>query len=1232
MGEFFYRLHLRLSKNKTAAGVFALILILGMIFFVSKIRFEEDISKLIPVSDENRELQKVLKTVNFSDQIVVNIQREKGGTVEELVAFASDLTDSLEHYSGKYIKHIRGKVGSENLNQTMDFVYENLPLFLDEKDYTQIEKSLSADSIAAVLEADYRALIAPSGIVSRDIILKDPLGLSFLALKKLRQLGVSENFVLKNGFLISSDENNILLFITPQFAGSETAENSEFAGQLYKFQEELNLKYSEKISVSFFGAALIAVANAKQIKQDIQFTVGITLILLVLIFIFYYKRVYIPFILFIPTLFGGLLGLFLLYLIRDEISAVSLGIGSVLIGVTLDYSLHILTHIRNNQPVEVVYKEVARPVLMSSLTTGMAFLCLLFMDSRAIQDLGIMAAASVLGASVFALCFIPLAYRNPELAAKKTHILDKIGNFRFHSNPFVLAGIGILLIVSMFTYSRTSFDKDITRLNYEPKEQKLALEKLDELTDLASKSIYLATYGGSVENTLQTNDLVFEKLEKLREEKVIESFNSVGALVHSQKKQQEKIDRWNQFWNSSRKRETVDRIISEGSKIGFKDHSFGRFFDFLDKKFHILEPESYQQLPAVLLEDFISARANFTTISTLVKLEDEQIETVKKVFEEFPGTVVIDRQEMNETFLGNLKNDFHRLIFYCFGIVVGILILFFRNIAVTLLTVLPIFLTWILTVGLMGILNLNFNIFNIVISTFIFGLCIDYSIFMTKGMFRRLRTGEEILPVYKVSIMLSVLTTILGIGVLIFAKHPALYSVSAVSVLAIFSAMLISFSIQPLLFGVLAGSNTMPATRLRVLLHSVFSFGYFGLGGIVISLISIVIMPVLPVRRARKKEWFHYMVSKFLKSVYYTNPFVKKTIINEVGEDFSKPAVIIANHTSFLDILAIGMLHPKISFMVSDWVYNSPVFGRVVRYADFYPASQGVEASAEILKEKIDQGYSLMVFPEGTRSTTNKVRRFHKGAFYLAEMFNLDILPVMIHGNSEINPKGSFIIRDGAVTIKILNRISPSDFEESENYSQKTREVQDFFRSEFLKFRKECEDPDYFHDIVLREYRHKGEDFYKPVKSDLKNFEFSYYQIMQYIGKEAVIAHFSEDWGQLDFLLMLDGPDREITSLIEEEAVRNMLNFSYLTQKYRKLNFASSFSEFDLQRADVLILNSEKIDLRAVNPIQNSIHTLILLKGAVAADTENILKLGYKTVVSNTFIRIFEYPKLKTHG
>ncbi len=1223
MGEFFFKAHKFLSKNRWASLFGMLVLFAGLVFLVTKIHFEEDITKLIPVNSENKDMGKVLKSVNFTDKIIVNIRRSDAVETEDLIQYANEFADSLLSQSGEYVKYLRGKINEDDLLKTMDFVYDNLPLFLDDEDYKTIANRIEADSINAITEANYRTLLSPSGIVSREVILKDPLGLSFIGLKKLRQLSVSEEFIVKDGFLISNDEKHILLFITPTYASSETAENGKFAEQLYALQDMLNSKYEGEVSSEYFGAALISVANANRIKKDIQFTVGITLTILMVILILFYRKIYTPLILFISPAFGVLLAIAFLSVLRTEISAISLGIGSILIGVTLDYSIHILTHIRNNESLEDLFNDIAEPILMSSLTTALAFLCLLFLDSQALQDLGVFAAVSVLGASVFALLFIPLVYKNPAGESSQKNFLDAIAQYSFHEKKWLLIVFLGLFIASSFTYNRVGFDKDINKLNFEPPESKEAMRNLDKLTDISSKSVYLATYGKSVEGTLQINDSIYRKLEAMREHDEINSFSSIGVLVHSKREQREKLDQWDAFWTESRIDSTQERLVESGNALGFKPNTFSRFYDFLEEDFQTLSPEDYQQVPSMLLEDYISTEADFTTITSLIKLNEADAVDVKTAFKGFPNTIVIDRLEMNETFLGSLKNDFRSLIVFCLLIVLGILSIFFRSFSLTVVTIIPIFLTWFITLGVMGMFGISFNVFNIIITTVIFGLGIDYSIFMTKGLLKELRTGEPVMITYRTSIMLSVLTTVLGIGVLIFAKHPALFSISIVSVIGIGSAMLTSFTIQPIIFKVLIGSNSRPPVILRKFIHSVFSFGYFGLGGILLSIFAVVILPILPVAEPRKKLWFHKMMSKYMKSVLYTNPFLKKRIENPHGEDFSKPGVIIANHTSFLDILAIGMLHPKICFLVNDWVYHSPIFGKAVQKADFYPVSRGIEKSDKALSDKIAEGYSVMAFPEGTRSDSNYIRRFHKGAFYLAEQFELDIIPVLIHGNSETNPKGSFIIDDGSLTLHILPRIEFGDTTYGENYSQQGKKVGAYFRKEFKSMRRRLESPTYFHNLIIREYRYKGNAMYQRAKADLNKYAAVYDHLMWHLDKNTKIAHFTDDLGELEFNLIYDGPRRKITTCLEDVEVRNMLRHSYLNQKYNRVRFVSTISEVDLTAKKVLVLSTLKYE-SVVEEIPKNIKTIVLLKEAVAIDFENIIKLGYKSVYSEADIVIFE--------
>lgn len=275
----------------------------------------------------------------------------------------------------------------------------------------------------------------------------------------------------------------------------------------------MNKQFKSKSSLDYFGSTLIAVANAKQIKSDIITTTIAAIGTLMLILCVYYRKIFIPIIIFIPTIFGVLTSLALLYFIKGTISAISLSIGAVLLGVTIDYSLHILTHYKHNSDIKVLYKDITKPLIMSSTTTAVAFLCLLFVKSEALQDLGIFASASVVITSVFSLLIIPHLYKpkEGETVERKT-VLDKMAGFSFERNKFLIFSSVIIIIVSFFTFDKVLFNNDISQLNYVPDDIRKAEKDLESSTNLTSKSLYLASYGNSADEVLAKNNELFAQL------------------------------------------------------------------------------------------------------------------------------------------------------------------------------------------------------------------------------------------------------------------------------------------------------------------------------------------------------------------------------------------------------------------------------------------------------------------------------------------------------------------------------------------------------------------------------------------------------------------------------------------------------------------------------------------------------------------------------------------------
>jgi len=146
--------------------------------------------------------------------------------------------------------------------------------------------------------------------------------------------------------------------------------------------------------------------------------------------------------------------------------------------------------------------------------------------------------------------------------------------------------------------------------------------------------------------------------------------------------------------------------------------------------------------------------------------------------------------------------------------------------------------------------------------------------------------------------------------------------------------------------------------------------------------------------------------------------------------------VIISNHQSILDILFINSLRYRFKWISKIENKKLPVLGWYLHMAGYITVNRGNEESkVEMLERSLQllkSGMSIMIFPEGTRSTDNEIGFFKRGAFQLAIQANVTILPVLIDGTGGILPKHGLIFGTGHhITIKVLDPVTPDKFNTS---------------------------------------------------------------------------------------------------------------------------------------------------------------------------------------------------------
>lgn len=237
---------------------------------------------------------------------------------------------------------------------------------------------------------------------------------------------------------------------------------------------------------------------------------------------------------------------------------------------------------------------------------------------------------------------------------------------------------------------------------------------------------------------------------------------------------------------------------------------------------------------------------------------------------------------------------------------------------------------------------------------------------------------------------------------------------------------------------------------LMTILRTLYSLLLYLITCFCILLPYTALLNLLRCDKQQKAERLRNLLYRLTRFVVFQHgiPGVRCTV-DRGGETFDRPAVIICNHQSHLDLMLMLSQTPKMIVLTNDWVWNSPFFGKVLQNADYYPVSMGIDSMLPKLKDLVERGYSIAVYPEGTRSKDCRIGRFHKGAFHIASALKLDILPFVEYGAGKVLPKGGKYLRKGDIRLQINKRIP---YEEYTQYGT-SQEIASRFRKYYRELR-----------------------------------------------------------------------------------------------------------------------------------------------------------------------------------
>lgn len=1201
-----------------------------------RVSFVEDISTILQLDEKTREHSTLVQNTRLADKLIVCISDKTSIPCPDQIkmSYCDSLLIRVNALDTTLVK--RGIVSPNDFPfmEVYTTLLRNLPFFIEEQDYSYIDSVLQPAIIQHHLNESIKVLSTPAGILVRRTLPWDPAGISLPVFLRLQKLGEASGYQIINGYFFSKDKKNLVFFIEPANPTNETGKNAILISAIEGFISDLK-KYEEfkNVDCSFIGGTAVSVENARQIQLDAVITISVMCVVLIILITSVFRKKRTLFLIFSPIIFGMVFSLACISFIKPSISLIAIGATSVLLGIAVNYPLHILTYRLHEKNLRKIIGDLVKPMTIGSATTIGGFICLLFVRAEILNDFGLLGAFGLIGAVLFSLIFLPHLIGQQAFEGKPAEKwLIKASRIRLENNPYIRWSVILLTPVLLYFAQYIEFDSDLMNLNYtSPRIKKT--EQILRGNDSLQHSVYVISYGGTFDQALVSVGKIKYLSDSLNLAGTINTYTGVADFLPSKQEQKKRIIRWKQYFTKEKKLETRASLNQSGRKAGYKKNAFNSFFSILDIETEKIDSADFHLLSNAVGKEAVTVSPEITTIVSVLKIPASARSEVYNLISKQLDTSLLDNKFLSSQLASIINADFDFIAIFTSLLVFLALLFTYGRIEMAMTAFIPMVVSWIWILGLMGLFHLKFNLVNIILAAFIFGLGDDYCIFTMDGLLHEYRSKKKQMPVIRMSIMLSGITALIGFGLLLIAKHPALQSIALVSVIGIMSVLLTSQVLEPYLFRIFVSSpisQGFAPISFTTFLKSFFAYSFFILGCIFLSITGFFLLVINPFYREKAQIIFNSFVSKAAWAQIYVMSNVKKRIVFDEKPDFSKPCVFVANHQSVLDILLMIMLSPKIILLTNKWVWNSPLFGYVVRLAGYYPIFEGSEPGIDKLKSKIDKGYSIAIFPEGTRSKDGKIGRFHKGAFYFAQKLKLDIIPVVFYGTSHCIAKGSFVVRDRTITIKILPRIKFIDPEFGISYQQKTKIIHKLFKKQYALLEKETHTPEFYRKKLIANFLFKGPllEWYMKVKLRL---ESDYQLFHKLVPIEGVIIDGGCGYGFMAYMLAFLAPQRKIIGLDYDGAKIEVAENGF--DKPANLRFTkANLKEFPLTSANCVIFSDvlHYLEEKDRNRIFTNYASKILPGGIIIVrDGDNNLGKKHNKTRLTEFLstRVFNFNK-----
>ena len=838
MSDLFVRLHLFLARHRWAVLSFVLLFVAAALLCSSRLKMNEDFTDMLPMSDPAiAEQVEALKHVRQADRMFIDVHTTTLDQ-EKLLQAADRMHVALREIPD--LADFRYNVEATDMREMFAQLQAQLPALLASNELRELEPKLETPALEKRLAWLKKAMGQPQGMMLKDVAQTDPVGLGDAVSARLRalQAGVGDARIVA-GRITSADGRHVLISATPGFRPTELSRSATLVAAVAKAARAVEAQFPDNsVRIAMTGAHRVALDNATMIRKDTMLTSVIATVAVAVLMFAAYRRRWLALLGLVPTVFGALGAMVVFYLTGDPVSAVALGCGSILVGVTVDYGIYVIYHTDDAPPSTREHQAQAIAQLVPTLTFGAlttmaAFLVMFVSPVSGHRQLGLFGAVGVALAALFAMVvlplFVPVGSAGVGRVLPLTRAMQRLFDWRDRRARVVLPLLLVFSGLCLWGVVRLRFEGDFARLNGISSDTRRDEAVIREVWGKALSLTTVVVTGATREEALQKNERVCDVLKRFQNYKFVDSFSSIAPLYPSDETRHANRRTWQAFWTETRRHELSNSLASAAASLGFRTSAFVPFLERIAAPVETAAPSP--GTPSALdrlLNDYWSEKDGRVSVCTLVKVKDREsfLELHNALQNEVPGALLLNKAALSDEIIRIAKRALP--VFAALVAVLNAVLLFLLlgRVELVLITLLPMAAGLFWTLGTLGLMGLPIDMANFIFAIFVIGVGGDYSLFMVMAELEPLRGCTERTASTGGAVTICAGTTLLGVGVLVLAQHPAMFSIGLSALLGISLTLLATlFLVPPCMarlrrraaLGLKAGETDSPAARRKLI-------------------------------------------------------------------------------------------------------------------------------------------------------------------------------------------------------------------------------------------------------------------------------------------------------------------------------------------------------------------------------------------------------------------------------